>query len=183
MMKYFKLQMLRDQLDHIPDYGLPNGYKIRHFQKGEQLKWANVETSVNEFNTINQALCHFNDEFGPYLDQMEQRCLFIENAKGEVIGTATAWYGRLTDERHTMGRIHWVAIIPEYQGKHLSKPLLSATMKLIAKYHNQVYLTSQTTSYQAINMYLDFGFRPIHLDEHFYEAWSLLEEKLNRTIL
>ncbi len=66
MMKYFKLQMLRDQLDHIPDYGLPNDYKIRHFQKGEQLKWANVETSVNEFNTINQALCHFNDEFGPY---------------------------------------------------------------------------------------------------------------------
>ncbi|MGI2254903.1 GNAT family N-acetyltransferase, partial [Staphylococcus cohnii] len=65
----------------------------------------------------------------------------------------------------------------------LSKPLLTAAMKILAAYHNQAYLTSQTTSFQAINMYLNFGFRPIHVDEYDHEAWTLLEKTLNRSIL
>ena len=31
--------------------------------------------------------------------------------------------------------------------------------------HEKAYLTSQTTSWKAINMYLDFGFRPLYTFE------------------
>lgn len=183
VMKYLKVQMTRENLESIPQYELPVGYKIRNFKIGEEVKWANLEMQVNEFDTTDQALTHFNTEFGPYINEMEQRCVFLENPEGEVIGTATAWYGHLTKDSKTSGRIHWVAIIPEYQGKQLSKPLLSAAMKILAAYHNQAYLTSQTTSFQAINMYLNFGFRPVHADEYDHEAWTLLEKTLNRSIL
>lgn len=37
-----------------------------------------------------------------------------ENEYGEVIGTTTAWYGKFQDDE-TWGRIHWVAVKPDYQ--------------------------------------------------------------------
>jgi len=89
------------------------------------------------------------------VDDMSKRCLFIENDHGETIATTTAWYGDLTGNGEILGRIHWVGVIPAYQGRKLSKPLLSATMNILANHHSSAYLTSQTTSYQAINMYLN----------------------------
>lgn len=125
------------------------------------------------------ALKRFNKEFGNHVTEMEQRCIFIENEQREVVGTTTAWYGNLGDDTQMMGRIHWVGIIPAYQGKKLSKPLLSAAMNILALYHDKAYLTSQTISYKAINMYLEFGFKPVQLDENYHKAWQLLAQKLN----
>jgi predicted GNAT family N-acyltransferase len=76
-----------------------------------------------------------------------------------------------------------VGIVPKYQGKKLSKPLLAKSMQVLAEYHDSAYLTSQTTSYQAVNMYLNFGFEPYVTNETDIEAWKLLEEILNRKIL
>jgi hypothetical protein len=56
-------------------------------------------------------------------------------------------------------------------------------MQVLAEYHDSPYLTSQTTSYQAVNMYLNFGFEPYVTNETDIEAWQLLEEVLNRKIL
>ena len=56
-------------------------------------------------------------------------------------------------------------------------------MQVLAEYHDSAYLTSQTTSYQAVNMYLNFGFKPYLTNETDIEAWKLLEDVLDRTIL
>ena len=113
---------------------------------------------------------------------MEERCLFLENEAGETIGTTTAWYGDLKGDGKIRGRIHWVGIVPEYQGRGLSKPMLSKAMNLLARRHDEFYLTSQTTSWQAINMYLNYGFEPVRMDENYDAAWSMMEEKLRRKI-
>jgi len=76
-----------------------------------------------------------------------------------------------------------VAVVPEYQGKKLSKPLLAKAMQVLAKYHDSANLTSQTTSYQAVNMYLNFGFEPYLTNGTDIEAWKLLEDVLDRKIL
>ena len=182
-MKHIPLKMKRADLEHIPEYQLPEGYTIRFFERGEENIWARVETSVDEFKDEAAALAHFEKEFSPFVDQMTRRCLFIENSVGEVIGTTTAWYGILAGEQNVTGRIHWVAVVPEYQGKKLAKPLLAKAMKLLADYHDSAYLTSQTTSYQAVNMYLNFGFEPYMTNDIDIEAWQLLEEVLDRKIL
>ena len=53
-MKYLKVQMIRENLESIPQYELPVGYKIRNFKIGEEVKWANLEMKVNEFDlTLN----------------------------------------------------------------------------------------------------------------------------------
>ncbi len=181
-MKRIPLKMIREDLLNIPAKPLPAGFKLRMFEKGDEQEWARIETSVDEFKNKETALERFNKEFGPYIDEMSQRCIFIENSNGVAIGTTTAWYGDLCGNGEVSGRIHWVGIVPEYQGRKLSKPFLSAAMHILAKYHSKAYLTSQTTSYQAVNMYLNYGFKPFITGPECNEAWPLLEETLNRKI-
>ncbi|MCJ8008137.1 GNAT family N-acetyltransferase [Lederbergia wuyishanensis] len=182
-MKSIPLKMVRKNLLNIPQYSLLDGFKIRFFEKGDEHNWARIEASVNEFKNEQAALEHFTKEFGSHIDEMSMRCLFIVNKDGEAIATTTAWYGDLSGSGEISGRIHWVSVVPEYQGKKLSKPLLSEAMNILASHHSNAYLTSQTTSYQAINMYLNFGFEPYLTTTSCYEAWNLMENTLNRKIL
>lgn len=181
-MERIKLQMIRINANDIPKYELPEGFRFRMFRDGDQKLWANIETRVDEFKTEDDALKRFEREFGDYIDEMEERCLFIETDEGETIGTTTAWYGDLKGDGQIRGRIHWVGVVPEYQGRGLSKPMLSRAMEILAACHDEFYLTSQTTSWQAINMYLNFGFEPVRLDGNYESAWSMMEETLDRKI-
>lgn len=173
--------MVRKDLKNIPEYPLPKGFQIRFFEKGDEQIWARIETLVDEFASEELALQRFTSEFGAHLEEMTERCIFIENEHGEAIATTTAWYGDLRGE--VEGRIHWVGVIPEYQGKGLAKPLLSAAMNVLAQHHQSAYLTSQTTSYQAINMYLNYGFEPYQIDPTCDEAWAIMETVLGRKIV
>src|SRR5699024_2372511 len=145
---------------NIPEYSLPAEFSIRMFEKGDESNWARIETSVGEFKNEKAALERFNKEFGPYIDEMARRCIFIENKHGEAIGTTTAWYGDVSGNGEVSGRIHCVCFIPDYQVKKLYKQFLSAAMHILADLHSKAYLTSQTTSYHALNMYLNYGFEP-----------------------
>lgn len=181
-MERIKLQMIRRTSAHIPGHELPEGYRFRMFRNGDQKLWANIETRVDEFKTEEDALERFGREFDDHIHKMAERCLFIETGEGEAIGTTTAWCGDLKGDGNIRGRIHWVGIVPEYQGRGLSKPMLSKAMEILAGEHDEFYLTSQTTSWQAINMYLNFGFEPVRMDENYDAAWAMLEEKLGREI-
>jgi ribosomal protein S18 acetylase RimI-like enzyme len=180
-MKYISLAMVRDHMYHIPDFSCPGGYTIRNFVKGDEPRWAEIEVLAGEFPDQELALQRFEKDFGSNLDQMEERCFFLEDRSGTAIGTATAWYGLLDGE--VRGRVSWVGIVPAYQGRKLAKPLLSAVMNRMAKDHQKAYLTTQTTSYRAINLYLTFGFVPHFIHSSCEEGWSLVEHALNRTIL
>ncbi len=176
--EYFKVTMVRENLDDIPQFAFPNGYRCRTFGRSEEGIWAEIESSVTEFKTTEKALEHFREEFGPFLDDFESRCHFIETAEGKCIGTATAWYNRCF-QGEEYGRLHWLGIVPEYQGRKLAKPLVCCVMNRLAASHERAYLTTQTTRYKAIKVYLDFGFRPLILTDNCPRAWHLMAELLN----
>lgn len=180
-MKEIPLVMVRDHMDYIPSFSCPSDYAIRTFIKGDERLWATIESLAGEFSNEEQALQHFEEEFGPFLSNMEDRCFLLEDRHGEAIGTATAWYGHFEWEER--GRVHWVGIVPNYQGRKLSKPLLSAVMARLAQDHQKTYLDTQTTSYQAVNLYLTFGFIPYLAHESDKEGWLLMEHILHRKIL
>lgn len=179
-MKRISLTMIHDHLDYFPSFPCPDGYRIRTFARGDERSWAEIEAAAGEFENQQQALERFQTEFSPFLREMENRCFLLETRDGEAIGTATAWYGHLAGEER--GRVHWVGIIPSYQGKKLSKPLLTTTMMRLAKDYRKGYLTTQTTSYQAINLYLNFGFTPYFCDDSSKEGWQLVEQVLRRKL-
>ncbi len=180
-MKYIPLTMIRSDTENIPLFDLPEGYSIRNFKKGDQHTWAEIETAAGEFKTTDEALQRFNEEFGPYIKEFEQRSLFLVNMQGNCIGTGTAWYNNnFKGERY--GRVHWAGIYLEYQGKNLAKPLVSAVMNVLKQHHTILYLTTQTTSYKAVKIYLDFGFKPLIESDLDREGWELLSKKLKFVI-
>lgn len=181
-MEYIPVTMVRPHLEGLPQVSLPAGYRIRTYRRGEEACWAEVESAVGEFATPAAALAHFQEEFGAFPEAMEQRCFFLEDATGRVIGTATAWRddGRLPwaascpEGWRGEGRLHWVAIHPQFQGRGLGKPLVGAAMRRLAEQHARAYLTTQTTSWIAIRIYLDFGFEPLPGTPQYERAWSLI---------
>ena len=168
--------MIRNNLNNIPEHDLPPSYSYRKYkEKKDKKHWAEIESSANEFENKEKALNHFNKEFGNREKQLKSRCIFLQKNK-KIIGTATAWYGKLEGEK--MGRLHWVAIKPQNQGKGLGKPLVAKAMSILKKHHEKAYLTTQTTSPIAIKIYLDFGFEPHIQNQKQRKGWRIIKEKI-----
>lgn len=161
---------------------LPLGYRIRNFCPGDALLWAEIEAAAGEFESTEEALERFAQEFGPHTDEMQRRCLFLENEAGRAVGTATAWYDN-SFKGQRWGRLHWVGIHPEYQGQKLARPLVAAALARLSQLHSRAYLTSQTTSYKAIKLYLDYGFVPDMTAPDSQKAWSILQQVLQHPAL
>ena len=157
---FAKLFMLRKAGTPIPEFPLPEGFKYTLFEDGDEKDWAKLEYSVEEFDSEFSALLRFKEEFMPYVDELYRRCLFIENGKGEKVATANAWWSFIDDERRAW--LHWVSVSPEHQGLGLGKAVTSRVTQLLLELEGDVdfYLSTQTWSYKAINIYKKCGYEP-----------------------
>jgi len=180
-LKKISLTMVRDHLHGIPSLVCPAGYTIRTFRAGDAEHWARVEALAGEFPSRDEALREFEEEFGSRWRELEDRCFLLEENEGGVIGTAMAWDGDLGGE--VRGRVHWVGIVPAHQGRGLAKPLLSTVLERLARDHRSAFLTTQTTSYRAVNLYLNFGFVPYLTSAGDADGWRMMEDILQRRIL
>jgi GNAT superfamily N-acetyltransferase len=178
---YRSLKMTRDHLRDIPAFPLPEGYGLRTFQPGDEQAWARIERRVDEFATEAEALREFDAYFGGDVAALSTRCFFLTDAHGKPIGTASAWWSDLDGE--TRGEVAWVGIVPEHQGKGLAKPLLSAVMRRLAQSHERAWLRTQTISYRAVDLYLNYGFAPYPRQPEDEEGWRIIEDLLDRAVL
>ncbi len=124
----------------------------------------------------------FNYYYGEHYEELKQLCLFIENDKGEKIATSTAFYldNPIND---ITGNVHWVSIKKEYQGLHLSKPLIYKTLKQMAKLgHKKTLLHTQTHTWLAVKVYLDMGFEPYEMNNN-YLGWQIIKKLTNHSKL
>lgn len=157
---YIELIMTKSDIKTYPRQDLPEGYSFCMYEDGFEDSWAELEFSVEEFNTLDEAKDYFKDVFIPYKDELYKRCIFVKDNRGKIVATTTLWYG------DTLGnineRVHWVSVHPDYQGKGISKALLTKTLDLYNELDlkGEIYLTTQTWSYIAINVYLKYGFKP-----------------------
>ena len=147
--------MIRDHLEQIPEYDLPPGFYLRMYKPGDENAWVSIQAAADFYNTITLDL--FQREFGKDPLPLSERQLYICTGENQPVGTATSWFGE--HEGQEYGCVHWVAIVPSYQGLGLAKPLMTAVCKrLKAVGHEQAYLTTSTARTAAINLYLKFGF-------------------------
>jgi GNAT superfamily N-acetyltransferase len=175
-MEKLPVVMLKEPIEPFPRYPLPEGYRCTLFHRGEERYWAQIEGEAGEFSNEQAALEHFRIEFAPYIDEFEARSLFLLDPAGEYIGTATAWYSNDFMGRR-LGRLHWVGIKPQYQGRGLGKVMVSRALERMQHFHTGAYLTTQTRSSVALKLYLDFGFRPLIRGEQDRRAWGLVAEE------
>jgi GNAT superfamily N-acetyltransferase len=138
-----------------PQWELPAGFTLRFYEPGDAAHWVEIHRKADMINRITAD--SYRREFGEDESLLAQRQLFLLDADGGPIGTATAWLGK--DVEQGWGRIHWVAIIPEYQGRGLGKPLMTAVAnRLVELGHEKAYLMTSKARPKAIQLYLQCGF-------------------------
>ena len=83
-------------------------------------------------------------------------------------------YGRDTSND---GWLHWVAVKREYQGKGLSKPLITHVLKVMHQLgHTHAKIPTQTNTWLACKVYMDLGFVPVEKNlEHNAEGWKIIK--------
>lgn len=138
---------------------LPEGFKYRFFEAGDEYHWARIETSVLEFDHEDAAIEYFSREFLPYPYEIKRRCVFIVSPDGLPVATTTAWFRNAGQERY--GQLHWVAVCPEYQGMGLGKAVVQKALTVFQELESgrDIWLGSQTWSHVAIRVYYKLGFR------------------------
>src|SRR5699024_7798028 len=115
-MRETPIYMIHDLMD-LPNVPLPKGYRFRKFDftRNDEALWATIVTATGEFASESEARQRFEDEFQPYPHETAERILFLETTEGRPVGTASAWFGEWNGE--TIGRLHWIEIIPDFQAK------------------------------------------------------------------
>lgn len=168
-----KVVMERASLEALPSYDLPQGFALRWYVAGDETAWRQIQAAADLHNDITADL--FLKTFGNDPTAHRQRICFLMTATGEPIGTAAAWWGE-EGTKGQRGRVHWVAILPAFQGRGLAKPLLTAVCQRLRELgHSSAYLTTSAARLPAINLYRQFGFVPVIRDELERSVWQEIE--------
>jgi pyrroline-5-carboxylate reductase len=171
---YIPLMMSHENLAGTPGPGMPAGYSMRFFRAGEEGAWADIVTDAGEFDSPGKALAYFSSHFGERCELLRERCLFLVDASGRLVGTAMGWF---MDGDEPVGRLHWVSIKKEHQGKGLCAPLVAEAMRLMHGLgHARALLTTQPQSWKGIRAYLNLGWEPWDDgSEGYREGWALVK--------
>jgi len=159
--RYYEL-MLRGEITDMPEIPLPAGYHYELYRPGDRDAWIGIEKSAKEFGAYEQGLDAWKRYYEGRDDELVNRMVFVVNEAGEKVATATAFYDIRGIDQSADGWLHWVAVKREHQGRGLSKPLISHViqiMKALGQTHCKI--PTQTTTWVAVKVYLDLGFRPI----------------------
>ncbi len=151
------LTMVRPDLLHIPQFRVPAPFALHWYRPGDEAAWKQIHDEADPFNTFtdtSHARC-----FGTDTEALMQRQCFLCDESGRPAGTASAWYGVAPFSRR-WGRVHWVAVMPPFQGRGLGQALLAAVCERLRELgHERAYLNTDTRRAAAISLYLKFGFR------------------------
>ena len=152
------VRMLCSDVGTAPRHALPCGYALRGFQPGDEDSWVAIHRRADRLQESSLAL--FEQQFGMARGELPRRQFYLLDGQARPIGTASAWFGS-GDSPRSRGRVHWVALVPEAQGRGLGKVLLSAVCcRFLELGHRQAYLTTSTLRLPALCLYFGFGFLP-----------------------
>lgn len=182
--QYYEL-MLEGDITGMVEIPLPEGYFYAFYQDGDRDAWIEIEKSAKEFSSYEEGLDAWKRYYEAHESELYNRMVFVVNRLGEKVATATAFYDVRGIDQSGAGWLHWVAVKREEQGKGLSKPLIShviQVMKQLGYSHGKV--PTQTTTWLAVKVYLDLGFRPIEKNYiRCRDGWRIIKRLTNHPAL
>lgn len=152
--------MQLDSDKEIPDYALPEGYTFSTYNYNEREDWIGIEWSAKEFSSYADGIDAWNRYYARHETKLPGRMFFVIAPNGEKVATATAFFDP-KNPNDGKGWLHWVAVRRDYQGKGLARPIIAKALKRLRELgHGTLYVPTQTTTWLACKLYMDFGFRP-----------------------
>lgn len=142
----------------LPEPSLPEGFAFKFYGPGDAEHWAELETSVLEFDSVQAAEKYFGQDFLPHEEALKSRMVFVVNDHGKYVATATAWWNDF--EGWHQAALHWVSVRPEFQGLGLGGAVVMKAVSLFKQCEPglDVYLHTQTWSHKAVRLYTKLGF-------------------------
>ena len=154
-----RIRMSRDNLESIPQYSLPEGFRLRWYEPGDERHWLAIHRVADLISTFPPE--RFDQQFHGDTAELMQRQCYLLDSHDKPIGTATAWYDDVPvgPPEAGFGRVHWVAIVPEAQGQGLARPLMTTILTRLRDLgHTRAYLYTTLDQPIAIHLYERFGF-------------------------
>lgn len=172
---YYELLLEKDIFE-VPQYELPKGYRFVPYSAKDRDTWIDIEMSAKEFISYEQGLEIWNRYYAARLGELPGRMFFIENDEGEKVATATAFYDIYRRDKND-GWLYWVAVRREYQGKGLSKPLITYVLQVMNELgYTHAKIPTQTNTWLACKVYMDLGFLPVEENmERNREGWRIVK--------
>ena len=142
-------------LEALPFAPFPAGVMVRPLRNNEQAHWLSLIRAAEPLAEIPND--QFERAYGTDPAQIAERIYFAVGPDGTPIGTIAAWFG--VNEWRGWGRIHWLYVRPEWQGKGLGRALLVFALNRLRELgHTKVYLRTSTGRPGAIRLYESYGF-------------------------
>jgi ribosomal protein S18 acetylase RimI-like enzyme len=149
--------MVRENWDALPHFPVPPGFSCSYYAPGDEGTWTQIQAAADQLNEITPDL--FTQQFGSNPAELADRQLFLLNADGNAIATATAWHNPGFRDG-SYGRVHWVAVLPDYQNRGFGKALMSLVCSRLRELgYAHVYLTTSSARPAALRLYETFGFQ------------------------
>ena len=106
---------------------LPAGYSFKNYQISDEKAWAKLEYDIGDFASEDEAEKYFLSEYGQNIDDVKERCFFVADEQGQIVGSCIAWKdGRGNGE---VSSLHWLVVSPFCQGQKIGKALCQRVMK------------------------------------------------------
>lgn len=174
------LIMTKENLD-FNEKQLPEGHEFVAYEPGMIDKWVDIQLSSKHILEKSEGERYFKQIFLQNEDFLKEFMLFIKDEKGDLVGTGAIWKGKyFPQDKNKRYRLHWIAVDPKHGGKGLAKAVVSKLLSIFKdkKMGEGLYLSTQTCSYVAIKIYLDFGFKPYDLENN-QKGWDIVFNKIN----
>jgi predicted TIM-barrel fold metal-dependent hydrolase/ribosomal protein S18 acetylase RimI-like enzyme len=152
--------------------GLPAGYMLRTYRKGDEESYIKVMQSAGFEN--------WNGVESVLRTALPEGIFFIVHRKtNRIVATACA-QNYPTDLHPQGGVLGWVAVDPEHRGKKLGYIIsMKSVEKLIKSGYRHIYLSTDDWRLAAINTYLKMGFEPMHYMDDMKKRWKAVREELS----
>lgn len=154
---------------------LPPLYHLRAFDSRDIGAWTAIQAAADRHNVITDRL--FEAAFGLEASAHRSRIVMACDAHNTPVGTAAAWFGE--GVMHAAGRVHWVAVVPEHQGRGIGRALICEVVnRLVQLGHTEAYLTTSAARLTAIHLYDTCGFRARVQTHEDRVAWTAIAHAL-----
>jgi ribosomal protein S18 acetylase RimI-like enzyme len=135
---------------------MPEGFAIRNCRKGELEAWIDLQADELSQNPLlrENLMDYFQSVYEPQGDRFYENCVFAVNRADEPVGTVFVWKAYAS-----INTVHWFKVRRALQNQGIGRALLGHVLGALPADGYPVFLHTHPSSYRAIKLYSDFGFR------------------------
>ena len=168
-----QLEMVRLNLEDLPEIVVPEGYALRTYLPGDEIAWCRImEGNVGRNWTEEKwkTLILQDARFDP-------ENLFLATHRGEPVASGCAW--RLGTGDPEVGVFHMIATLEAHRGKGLGHLLNAAILhRLRTLRFQRARLSTDDFRIPAIKGYLKAGFVPFYTHRNHRRRWKRILRQL-----